>query len=51
MEFKVTKKVLGSHKVNGEDRAVLECGHEVDHKSVKWPEGVAECTKPHDEQQ
>lgn len=43
------QKVLGSHKVKGKTTAVLECGHEVDYGAVKWPEGVADCAKAHDD--
>lgn len=48
------KKVMGSHTTvdsNGQNRtmAVLECGHEVDYREVKWPEAIAECpVKEHD---
>lgn len=43
------QKVLGSHKVKGKTTAVLECGHEIDYGAVKWPEGMAECAKAHDD--
>lgn len=48
------QKVLGSHKVKGKNggsktAAVLECGHEVDYGAVKWPGGMADCAKTHDD--